>query len=525
MARALRIAPSEPSSGSVGTISAPNASRIAVFWAEEPLAGTQRVTGKPRALPIIASAIPVLPEVASRIVLPGVSNPRRSPSRSMARAGRSLTLPPGFMCSALASRRRPGTPAAMRERSSSGVLPIASRRLTPGALLARAAASACSFIPRSTPRNQKPAGLVRRAQCLSCLRNYRGQTPAPAGPSRALSVQQHAAAFRISIPISNTDSGLPDHRDSQHRAGAGDFTGPEEGARDGRTDDPVGLRRRETVSAQAFADESLREPQPAEQRSLVPPELLPRRLRVPLVNPEPSAGFQGPMDGFEPGLRLLPVMEGENRQREAELVAERKSLDGAPSELEIRKSGPSRRAANHSLGPVHADDREARSLRGEQAVQISGPAADVEQAPPLDRNLGRDPAVERLKARLRQPLVEERPDRAKLFGPAPFEIRHLSLSCHPFAPSLSSLRSLSCHPVVLFPVIPSLSFLSSRRSLSCHPVALFPVILSEAKDLLRRERADEGRFFVAALLRMTKRKTPALRTTRVLDCRLVDSRR
>src|SRR6266540_214618 len=271
MARALRIAPSEPSSGSVGTISAPNASRIAVFWAEEPLAGTQRVTGKPRALPIIASAIPVLPEVASRIVLPGASNPRRSPSKSMARAGRSLTLPPGFMCSALASRRRPGTPAAMRERSSSGVLPIALRRLTPGALIAR----------------------------------------------------------------------------------------------DARTDDPVGLRRRETVSAQAFADEPLREPQPAEQRSLVPPQLLPRRLRVPLVDPEPSAGLQGPVDRLEPGLRLLPVMEGENRQREVELFAKAKAFDRALPELEIGQLRPSRRPPDHCLGLVHADDREARPWRGE----------------------------------------------------------------------------------------------------------------------------------------------------------------
>ncbi len=85
--------------------------------------------GNPRARPIIASAMPVFPDVASRIVLPAVRRPRSMPSTIMARAGRSLTLPPGFRCSALASSRSPGTSAAIRSSRSIGVPPIAWRRV------------------------------------------------------------------------------------------------------------------------------------------------------------------------------------------------------------------------------------------------------------------------------------------------------------------------------------------------------------------------------------------------------------
>ena len=61
-------------------------------------------TRYPRAAPIMAYAIPVFPEVASRITFPGVSFPVRSPSRIMFSAGRSLTEPPGLNHSAFASR-------------------------------------------------------------------------------------------------------------------------------------------------------------------------------------------------------------------------------------------------------------------------------------------------------------------------------------------------------------------------------------------------------------------------------------
>src|SRR5215468_3087991 len=75
----------------------------------------------------MASAIPVLPEVESRMVLPGTSRPWRMPSWIILRAGRSFTEPPGLKPSILANRRTPGgTPSRTRWISTSGVLPISS---------------------------------------------------------------------------------------------------------------------------------------------------------------------------------------------------------------------------------------------------------------------------------------------------------------------------------------------------------------------------------------------------------------
>ncbi len=71
--------------------------------------------------------MPVLPEVESRMVLPGTSFPRAIPSRIIRRAGRSFTDPPGLKPSSLANRRTPaGTPSRMRSSSIIGVLPIRS---------------------------------------------------------------------------------------------------------------------------------------------------------------------------------------------------------------------------------------------------------------------------------------------------------------------------------------------------------------------------------------------------------------
>ena len=71
--------------------------------------------------------MPVLPLVASRIVLPGASAPERSPSSVMPSAARSFTDPLGLRCSALAYTSTPaGTPAvvpATRVRWRSGVFP------------------------------------------------------------------------------------------------------------------------------------------------------------------------------------------------------------------------------------------------------------------------------------------------------------------------------------------------------------------------------------------------------------------
>ena len=73
---------------------------------------------------IIASEMPVLPEVGSRIVWPGRIRPFSSASSISARATRSLTEPVGLNDSILAQMRTPGF--GLRRRSStSGVLPMA----------------------------------------------------------------------------------------------------------------------------------------------------------------------------------------------------------------------------------------------------------------------------------------------------------------------------------------------------------------------------------------------------------------
>ncbi len=57
---------------------------------------------------IIASEMPVLPEVGSRIVVPGPIAPFASASSISARATRSLTDPVGLRDSSLAQMRTPG---------------------------------------------------------------------------------------------------------------------------------------------------------------------------------------------------------------------------------------------------------------------------------------------------------------------------------------------------------------------------------------------------------------------------------
>src|SRR5437870_4563340 len=68
--------------------------------------------------------MPVLPLVASIRILSLVNNPRRSPSRIIASAARSFTLPPGLYHSAFAYTRTGPTASAIRLNDSSGVLPI-----------------------------------------------------------------------------------------------------------------------------------------------------------------------------------------------------------------------------------------------------------------------------------------------------------------------------------------------------------------------------------------------------------------
>ena len=73
---------------------------------------------------IIASEIPVLPEVGSRIVWPGRISPFSSASSIIARATRSLTEPVGLRDSSLAQILTPGF-GLRRLSSTSGVCPIA----------------------------------------------------------------------------------------------------------------------------------------------------------------------------------------------------------------------------------------------------------------------------------------------------------------------------------------------------------------------------------------------------------------
>src|SRR5688572_12572099 len=70
--------------------------------------------------------MPVLPEVASRMILSRVSAPDRSPSAIMRAAGRSFTEPPGFFHSAFAYSSTFRRPASKLDRRISGVFPIKS---------------------------------------------------------------------------------------------------------------------------------------------------------------------------------------------------------------------------------------------------------------------------------------------------------------------------------------------------------------------------------------------------------------
>ena len=88
------------------------------------LSGMTTLSAYPLRRQIIASEIPVFPDVGSRIVWPGLISPRSSASSIMARATRSLTDPVGLCDSSFAQMRTPGF-GDMRLSSTSGVLPIA----------------------------------------------------------------------------------------------------------------------------------------------------------------------------------------------------------------------------------------------------------------------------------------------------------------------------------------------------------------------------------------------------------------
>jgi len=74
---------------------------------------------------IIASEMPVLPEVGSRIVWPGEIAPDSSAAAIIERATRSLTEPVGLADSSFANNFTSGFGESL-ESSTSGVLPIES---------------------------------------------------------------------------------------------------------------------------------------------------------------------------------------------------------------------------------------------------------------------------------------------------------------------------------------------------------------------------------------------------------------
>src|SRR5918998_6507723 len=74
----------------------------------------------------IARPVPVLPEVGSTIVPPGLSRPSASAASTIRIATRSLIEPPGLKYSTLATTCGV-SPAAMRDRRMSGVSPTVSR--------------------------------------------------------------------------------------------------------------------------------------------------------------------------------------------------------------------------------------------------------------------------------------------------------------------------------------------------------------------------------------------------------------
>src|SRR5262252_8093976 len=75
----------------------------------------------------MASAMPVLPDVESMMVLPGTSLRSARPTSIILRAGRSFTEPPGLKPSSLAKMRTSSRTRSRTVRiSTSGVLPISS---------------------------------------------------------------------------------------------------------------------------------------------------------------------------------------------------------------------------------------------------------------------------------------------------------------------------------------------------------------------------------------------------------------
>ena len=101
---ATRTASFDPPAAGEAIIFAPHISRS---WrrSAEVFSGITQINLYPRTFEIIAREIPVLPDVGSKIVAPGFSEPSRSAASIIESAARSFTEPVGFRSSILAHKR------------------------------------------------------------------------------------------------------------------------------------------------------------------------------------------------------------------------------------------------------------------------------------------------------------------------------------------------------------------------------------------------------------------------------------
>ena len=114
--------------------------------------------------------MPVLPLVASRIVIPGRSDPERSPARIICRAGRSFTEPPGFRCSAFANTETPrGNPNVRRRSWISGVPPMLV------SMEVFAASCGCSEMPALIILNLDPKNISSKSKPAANFGLIRGR--------------------------------------------------------------------------------------------------------------------------------------------------------------------------------------------------------------------------------------------------------------------------------------------------------------------------------------------------------------
>src|SRR4051794_33182690 len=115
----------------------------------------------------MASAMPVLPDVGSRMTLSGVRAPERSASSIMRLAMRSFSEPVGFWPSSFAHRRTSGF-GLRRGMPTSGVFPIASRM---------SFARMAGRLSQGPGRVPDPAPVVGFAACGHHSNRMRGSVP------------------------------------------------------------------------------------------------------------------------------------------------------------------------------------------------------------------------------------------------------------------------------------------------------------------------------------------------------------